>query len=194
MKILAFTDIHGEKPAIDALFVKIKNERPNLLLNCGDFSIFKEGHEYLFEKIQKTKIPHYFIAGNHEDEAFCKKLQMEYKYSTYVGNSYFSFGEITIIGINYADDLTDSEDEIDISVYNYLITKGKPLPDGKRIVLSHYPPHSTETPTGSRLISELMRQYNPLYVFWGHIHNFQGRTINFNQINPGKTGQTHHLL
>jgi Icc-related predicted phosphoesterase len=189
MKILAFADIHGEKPAVNALFEKVKKEKPGILLNCGDFSVFQKEYKYLFEKIQEAKIPHYFIAGNHEDEAFCKKLQKEYKFSTYVGNRFLETKGPTIIGINYADDLTDNAEEQDSAAYNYLITKGERLPEGKRIVLSHYPPHSPETPKGSKLVSEVARQYNPVYLFWGHVHELQGHVVNRNQINPGKTGR-----
>ncbi|MFQ5620889.1 MAG: metallophosphoesterase [Candidatus Nanoarchaeia archaeon] len=77
MKILAFTDIHVSNWAIKALKEKVKKHKPDLAINCGDFSIFDEGTEQVLKKLDKLGIPIITLHGNHETdtivEYWCKK-------------------------------------------------------------------------------------------------------------------------
>ena len=50
MKILAFTDLHSDLKAADKLILKIKKEKPDVIVCAGDLSNFGFGMRVLLRK------------------------------------------------------------------------------------------------------------------------------------------------
>jgi len=77
MKILTFTDMHGSKKAFEK--IKKKSKNVDLILNCGDFTIFEQKMKFWLRKFESLKKPMLIVPGNHEyeEELFhaCKKLK-----------------------------------------------------------------------------------------------------------------------
>jgi len=57
MKIMAFLDLHKEPEALKGLLRKIDAEKPEMVLNCGDYSLFGERHEGIFEELSPRARP-----------------------------------------------------------------------------------------------------------------------------------------
>ena len=66
MKILAFTDSHGNTKVLKDMQKKVKKENIPLVVCCGDFTIFEEDMNLLLKKISEFKVPVLMIHGNHE--------------------------------------------------------------------------------------------------------------------------------
>ena len=74
MKLLAFTDLHLSSIALKKIKLKIKKNKPDLLVSAGDISIFEEGLDFILNKLNKLKIKILLINGNHETDRVMKKL------------------------------------------------------------------------------------------------------------------------
>ena len=66
MKILAFTDFHGDEKIIAKILKNIKKENPDVLVCTGDFTVFGKNLNKIMSKFLVGK-PLVFIPGNHED-------------------------------------------------------------------------------------------------------------------------------
>jgi predicted phosphodiesterase len=69
MKILAFSDIHGEIGAVKALVKAVRGKTYDAIIFCGDFASFSDAqavYEEIMEQIQKIGAPCYYVFGNRD--------------------------------------------------------------------------------------------------------------------------------
>jgi len=57
MRFLAYTDMHTHSWAIKDLKKKIKEFKPDYLINGGDFAIFENGMERTLKELDKLGVP-----------------------------------------------------------------------------------------------------------------------------------------
>jgi len=79
MKILAFTDTHGNDKALEDVKRKIKKHNVDLAICAGDFTIFERRIKQILAKINSFGKPVLLIHGNHEEEAAARHLSEGYK-------------------------------------------------------------------------------------------------------------------
>ena len=96
MKILCFTDTHGNKKAMNALKLAYDKEKPDIVLCAGDFTSFQQDTEEILDKIKQLS-PVFLIHGNHEDEDSIAKLCKE-RGIHYAHKKVFHYKDCTIIG------------------------------------------------------------------------------------------------
>ena len=66
MKLLAFTDTHGDHTCSRVIAAKIKHHKPDLFVCCGDFTIFEHKIIAFLKTMAGYRVPGYLIHGNHE--------------------------------------------------------------------------------------------------------------------------------
>ena len=66
MKLLAFTDLHCNKAALNEIKNKAINEKPDLIVCCGDLSNFTSGLNEIAKFLNSLNIKILIIPGNHE--------------------------------------------------------------------------------------------------------------------------------
>ena len=87
MKILAFTDTHADIEDLDKIKAKALKEKPDLLICCGDISVFGNGLNFALSFINDLKIKTLIVKGNHETakalESACSKFKNLINLSNY---------------------------------------------------------------------------------------------------------------
>lgn len=194
MRILAFTDMHGSMKAFKS--IKRKSKNVDLILCCGDFTIFELEMEKLLKKFDALKRPFLVIPGNHEmgDEVedFCKQS----RFLHYIDESYYETDNLIVLGAEgngFA--MKDKHFEKVAKRFNKILAKKKTK---KVILMTHAPPYGTkhdlliDEHCGNKSIRDFIKKKQPQYAVCGHIHENAyskdkiGETIT---INPGPEGR-----
>jgi Icc-related predicted phosphoesterase len=200
MKILAFTDMHGSLKAFDKIKKKAKDV--DIILNCGDFTIFQQKMQYFLKKFEGLKKPMLIVPGNHESEqdlyTACKGLK--HVRCVIDEEVLFKADKKTIIilaaegnGFQFKDPRFE---EVAKKFKNFLKLKEN---KGKKIILmTHAPPYGTSLDklmdghTGNKSIKDFIKDQKPSYSFHGHIEENNGATDKIGKtviINPGPEGK-----
>ncbi len=197
MKILAASDIHGDKKVIEKLVAKAKKEDVDLVILCGDLTLFENdltGIVGPFKKINKRLI---LIPGNHETFATAEFLSKQYGPGVYNlhGRSVLFYNEIGIFGAGGSNiglfEVSDSETE------KLLEKAHKPIKEAKhKIMITHTPPFGTKIDAlwehvGSKAVRKEIEKIQPDIALCGHIHETFGKSDKIGKttvVNAGKDG------
>jgi uncharacterized protein len=192
MKILAFTDSHGSQKNLDA--VKKKAAEADIILCCGDFTVFGSDQKVILKEINKLGKKVLLIHGNHDDEdeakEECKKLDnvefLHKKFYEHDGILFCGYG-----GGGFAQKDPEFEE--------FEETIAKKLNKNTHLVmLFHMPPYNTELDklsmghVGSKSYTSFIKKHKPLITFSGHIEENNGKKDSIGKttvINPGPTGK-----
>ncbi len=177
MKILAASDIHGNKTFIDNLAKKAEKENVEMVVLCGDLTFSEISLEGIIGPFKKAKKKVLLIPGNHETLASADFLSSLYgKY--YVKNLhgyYFCKDDIGFFGCGGGNVGLFSLDEDEIK---YTLTKAYRgvSKSKKKVMLTHIPPFGTKTDkilfgsAGSTSIKNAIEKIQPDFCLCGHIH------------------------
>ena len=199
MKILAFTDLHSDLKAADKLILKIKKEKPDVIVCAGDLSNFGFGMRVLLRKFN-LGIPFLIIPGNHETPEEIKVYAKEFKSIKDIHLKSFILGNLFFVGCG-GGGFTEHHAEFEQSEKKFAeaINKLK-LQDHKYsvILVTHQPPYKTKADkiygeySGSTSIRKFIEKNQPAYCICGHIHENEGKTDKIGETivtNPGIKGK-----
>jgi Icc-related predicted phosphoesterase len=197
MKILAAADLHGDKSSISELAKKADKEKVDIVVLCGDLTMFEADLEGLIGPFRKGKRKVLLIPGNHESLATVDFLAKLYSPKTYNIHGYsMVFDNVGFFGCGGADLGLLKLDEDTIS--NTLkqahegVKKAK-----KKIMVTHIPPYKTTVDdvgfdnAGSISVREMIEKFQPDIALCGHIHETMGRKDKIGKtsiFNVGKNG------
>jgi len=181
MKILAASDIHGDKKIIDNLVKKAEKERIDLIILCGDLTFAESDLTGLIGPFKKLNKKIIIIPGNHETVASTEFLAKQYKPGVYDlhGKSILLYDEIGLFGFGGANiglfDVTENEIKSNLEKALEPIKNAK-----KKIMITHMPPYNTNLDllwqhTGSKSIREIIEKEQPDLCLCGHIHETFGK-------------------
>ncbi len=201
VKLLVFTDSHGDTLIHKEL--KKKSKYSDLVLCCGDFTLFESNIKRIMKFFNTFKKPFLIIPGNHESNGLVKEISSGLQFIKPIHNRFFSIKNLTFFG--YGGDgfsLTDSRLEKEIP---RLEKKAKSLSVKKTLIIAtHGPPYNTQLDyisanTGSKSLRKLIQRLKPAYAFSGHLHeNFGvidvlGRKKDILLCNPGPLGMVFEI-
>ena len=193
MKLLIFSDIHGDKAALESLM----NIEADYYFAAGDLANWGRGLEPLGPIMQKRRDQMYVIPGNHESESDIAGFCREYGFHDFHGQTMEIAGQI-VAGLGYSNPTPFNtpgeytEDELARRLAKF----ANPNP---RILICHAPPRNTRLDRagegkhfGSQAVRDFIERAQPEYFYCGHIHEAAGLQDTLGKSrgwNVGKRGQ-----
>ena len=192
MKILFFSDIHGDLKALDAL---MRTEADHYIC-AGDLSNFSRNLDGCGEVLQQRAGRVHVIPGNHETEDRVVRLCERFGLHHFHGQT-FPIAQYQVAGMGYSSPTPFdtpgeySEEELArrLAVFNGI----KPM-----IAVVHCPPMRTALDKmrnfrhgGSTAVREFLEREQPEFFFCGHIHEAAGTAERLGPtkaMNVGKQG------
>ncbi len=175
MKILVFSDIHGDYRALERLMDK----DADYYFAAGDLTSWGRGLDRCGEIMQRRAGCVYVLPGNHESVemtgALCRKFGLHHFHE-----QTFDAGGYHIAGMGYSNptpfhtpgEYTEKEMGRRLAVFSDL----KPL-----VLVCHCPPFGTALDrvregvhAGSHAVAEFIQKQQPEVFFSGHIHEAAG--------------------
>ena len=198
MKVLVFTDIHGNLNVLHMLRQKAVEENADLVLCAGDFTVMGQQQSAILSRLNLFRVPVFLIHGNHENEEELVRELPNYPNITFLHKKIIQrdgwwFGSYATSGMG--EQYPDQE--------HWVAEHGQEIAaaaaTGKLVWLDHPPPANTscdelaeEWHVGSISLRKLIEKHQPAYVFCGHLHeNFgkEDRIKNTRVVNPGPVGK-----
>ncbi len=194
MKILALSDIHGDKDLIRKMAKKGAEEKVDLVILAGDIFNFDQHQDGLIGPFKEMGLEVAILPGNHEGMSDINFLVEKYKIKNLHGYT-MKFGEVGIFGCGYGDvglhQLSDEE------FFNTLKNAHNNLKDvKKKLMVTHLQPNDSIIGLGmfpgSSGVRKAIEEFKPDVHICGHIHETEGieEVIGSTKvINVGKKGR-----
>lgn len=193
MKLLAFTDIHASNKAIKELTKKIKKYEPDILICCGDISIFEHHLENTLKKLAELGKPLIIIHGNHEREDLLKKACAKYKNVEFLHKKIKKIGNVLFVGYGGG-----GFSRIDEGFEQFVRNITKKIKKDKIVLLTHGPPYGTKLDyiyqhhAGCMSYRKfILKNKNTILALSGHLHETTCAKDKLNNallLNPGPFG------
>jgi Icc-related predicted phosphoesterase len=196
MKALVFTDTHHHMPSIKKIAEKIKDENPDILLCCGDFTIFMNGYENFLDWLNNFNIPCYLIHGNHEDEDEIKQTCEKLKNIFFIHKKIVSHNNLIIMGYG-GDGFSIEDPKFKVVAKKFEKEFNNNNNNKVKILLLHQPPYKSGIDfiyndyAGNKTTKDFILKNKIKYVFAGHLHENSGLSFDkkgIKYINPGPEG------
>ena len=195
MKILAFTDVHGDKKSISGLIESAKIDNPDLLVCAGDLTNFGENLHNFLILLNKTGKLLLIIPGNHEDPDELEKICGNNKNCVYLHKKIYRIGNYLFIGSGGGGFSVK-----DLEFEKYFVKMKKEFSkDVKIILVTHAPVYKTKTDMleglghrGCISYRKFIEEYKPILAICGHFHETSEKIDHIGKslvINPGKRGK-----
>jgi Icc-related predicted phosphoesterase len=201
VRILAFTDPHGEKKALREILVLAESGKPDLIVCSGDVSFFGKECDTFLRDLGVLRRTVYFVPGNHETPSVAKELTTFYPYLKDVSFQLLEVAGVRLTGVPGSDAFWPGANPI-AGLFSKAAGVGQSGDRTKPLVLlSHYPPSGTAvsgtsviTPDsgGSRLVWNIVDALHPALVVCGHYHQDFGKEDRMGTsriVNPGPGGR-----
>ena len=181
MKILAFSDIHGDKSVAERLSNTAYNENIDLVLLCGDITLFEEGYEDIIGPFIRKNKKILMVPGNHEDFSTVDMLSEMYKsHAKNIHGKAVRYENVGIFGCGGANcgPFSKLKEEEIFSVLGTAHENIKYL--NKKIMVTHVHPAHTKIdelsaiPHGSTGVRLSIEKYMPDILVCGHAHLAEG--------------------
>lgn len=194
MKILIFSDIHGDLAAIK----RIVAQPADLYIAAGDLATFRKGLDRCAEALRPLGERLWVLPGNHETHddtrAICERfgfVDFHRQVKQLGGTQWAGLGYSNITPFNTPGEFTEEEIAEALAAFDGI----RPL-----YLVIHCPPRDTKLDeyapgkhAGSPTIRAWVEREQPLYLFCGHIHETAGfaeRLGSTQCINVGPRGHT----
>ncbi len=196
MKILAASDIHGDRNLVDKLVAKAIKENVDLVVLCGDLTQMEQSTDYIVGPFRKAGKRVVMIPGNHESNATVDALAQIYDAINLHGEAIVE-NDIGIFGCGGAN--IGLNQLSDIEIYEYLKSGFAKIKNAKKkIMLTHVHPADSTIDKfslmfpGSQGINWALKAFKPDFLLCGHIHEAEGIEEMIDKtkvINVGKSGK-----
>ncbi len=200
MRILAFTDFHGNQEAFQKARQAVANEKPDLVLVAGDIANHDSERAKVFlTELAEAGSPVYFVPGNMDGVDLVTWSGSGRVHA--LNGRCESLANLTMIGLGgsphgaFSTPIEYSEEAAAQLLQEALVN----YHGGDMILVSHCPPKDTKTDRviigqhiGSASVRKFVEQTKPLVVVSGHVHEAQavdkiGSTFVVN-VGPAKNG------
>lgn len=197
MRILIFSDIHGDARAVE----KLVAQPADIYVAAGDLSTFGRGTERLLEALRPLGERLWLLPGNHETHDETRDLCARFGFIDFhrqVRQLDGKNGATHWAGLGYSNPTPFNtpgeytEEEIAAALKQF---EG-PAP---LYCVIHFPPHGTKLDqvsfgghAGSRVLRAWVERVQPVELFCGHIHECAGKSDTLGAtrcFNVGKAGR-----
>ncbi|HAX42910.1 MAG: metallophosphoesterase [Bryobacteraceae bacterium] len=192
MKLLVFSDIHGDLAALERLLAI----EADYYIAAGDLANFAKGLDKAAAVLASRKDRVWLLPGNHEHETATSALCAEHGFGDLHRNSFEAEGW-HVAGLGHSNptpfDTPGESPESELAERLEPFATLDPL-----ILVCHCPPKGCALDEagpglhfGSTAIASFIERVQPEWFFCGHIHEAAGRKATFGRtigINAGKKG------
>lgn len=188
MKILAFTDTHGNREA--EKIIEKKAKKADIIVCCGDFTVFGGNVQQKLRWMNRLGKKVIFVHGNHENNVDFT-LVKDLENVEYIHKSTYDAGEVVFIGYG-GDGFSSKDPEFD------RFAKSLILPDDRKLIfISHQPPYKTKLDYiwdhhGNKSYRKFLDKVQPVLALSGHLHENEGKIDKIKKTyvaNPGPNGK-----
>ncbi len=195
MKVLTFSDIHGDMRSLERLL----SQPADIYIAAGDLSTFGRGLERAGELLRPHGERVWVLPGNHETheemQAFCARYgvvdfhrQVRKLSSTvWAGLGYSNPTPFDTPGEYSEEEIAEALAAFDGLSHLYLVV--------------HFPPQGTRLDqvapgrhAGSRVLREWVERTQPAFLFCGHIHECAGQSDRIGATQCFNVGKAGYLL
>ena len=196
MKLLVCTDIHSSRKALKKLTALSKQHNPDIIVCCGDLSMFEIHLKMVIRSLAALKRPLILVHGNHEEPSTFKKMCKPYKHAHVIHGTHFVLGDYLFLG--YGGDGFSVVDPLFMLYAKQFEKAIRQNKDKKLILVTHAPPQRTKLDKihghycGNKSIRQFIGKFQPLYAFSGHLHENFGKQDRIKKtvvMNPGPFGK-----
>jgi Icc-related predicted phosphoesterase len=177
MRLLIFSDIHGDKAALE----KLMATEADYYFADGDLANWGRGLDQLGPIMQKRAERMYVLPGNHESEADIASFCSTYGFHNFHGQT-IDIAGYKVAGLGYSNptpfDTPGEYSEEELAERLEKFSGLDPL-----ILICHAPPKNTKLDRveegqhfGSQAVRDFIHQHQPRYFYCGHIHDAAGQT------------------
>lgn len=192
MKLLIFSDIHGDRAALERLL----ETEADYYFAAGDLVNWAKGFDHVGPILQRRAGKVYVIPGNHESAQDVAEFCGTYGFEDFHGRQ-MKIGEWNVAGLGYSNPTPfDTPGEYSEAEMGERLEKFAAL--DPLVMICHCPPRGTaldDSGEGNHFGSTAMRAFiekaKPRYFFCGHIHEAAGVSEEFGgtwAMNVGKKG------
>jgi len=198
MKLLIFSDIHGDEAALERLM----KQDADYYFAAGDLANWGRGLERLGPLMKSRADRLYMIPGNHESEDDVARFCEQFGFHNVHGKT-LRLGQTEIAALGYSNPTpfnTPGEySEQELARRLSLFDDARP-----GVVICHCPPKSTRLDRaaegqhfGSQSVRDFIERTQPEYFYCGHIHEAAGASDRIGRtqgFNVGKQGRLFDLM
>lgn len=199
MKILIFSDIHGDTRALE----QVLHQPADLYIAAGDLSTFRRNLDRCGEILKPLGDRLWVLPGNHETHddtrALCEKfgfVDFHRKVRSLEGSAgtmqWAGLGYRNITPFNTPGEYSEEEISTALAAFEGI----KPL-----YLVVHFPPHGTALDefapgkhAGSPTLRAWVERHQPVYLFCGHIHEAAGKSAHLGATQCFNVGKQGYLL
>jgi len=197
MKLLIFSDIHGDRNAL----ARLMEMEADYYFAAGDLCNWGRGIEQLGPLMQKRAERMYVIPGNHESEQYIAEFCQKFGFHNFHGQT-MELNGFTVAGLGYSNptpfDTPGEYSEEELAARLSKFAGIDPL-----ALICHAPPVGTKLDKagadqhfGSQAVRDFIDRNRPTYFYCGHIHEAAGQQDTIGKTrgwNVGKRGQVLEL-
>ena len=198
LRILAFSDLHGNEKHLKALAVKAK--KADIVVCAGDFTVFENKILAIMRKLNEIGKPVILVNGNHEDPMLVSEICRKLKNIRFVHRAIYNSSEFPdYVFVGHGGEGFDLVSEDFEKFAKRASSQLQQLRKQKKKILfiTHQPPHNTKVDFiwnhhGNKSYTKFDRKIQPLLHVCGHLHETQGKKDRIGKtmvINPGPKGQ-----
>jgi len=193
MKILAFSDLHGNKSALKRL--KSKAKGVDIIVSTGDITWFGRDVDFILKELNKLGKILLMIHGNHEMEEELKRKVSKLEFVKFIHNGSFREDKTVFFGYG-GGGFSVRNRALEKVIKKFRKTLKK---DDKIVFITHVPPWNTKCDiipgyghVGSKSVRKFIEELNPVYNINGHLHETFSKKDKIKDtivINPGPEGK-----
>jgi Icc-related predicted phosphoesterase len=195
MKLLVFSDIHGDAQALSQLM----DTDADYYIAAGDLCSWGRGLGKMGEILKRRGPQVWVLPGNHESasmvESFCHHFGLSPLHERIL-----PVGDYTLAGLGHSNptpfntpgEYTEEELEVRLATFSG---------SDKLILVCHCPPLGTDLDKtdkgehcGSQAIATFIEQQQPQWFFCGHIHEAAGKETTIGSTRAVNVGKAGYLL
>jgi Icc-related predicted phosphoesterase len=195
MKLLLFSDIHGDMDAIAAVVRQSRDA--DVAIGAGDFALFREGLAPTISALSQIRIPTILVHGNHESHQELVRACADWKAAHVLHGNSAEIRGVTFFGLGGATPITPfPEWSVDVPEWEAALRLSK-CPSGA-VLVTHSPPLGCldeiegNRHIGSRAVRDFILDRKPPLAVCGHIHETwarRGFLEGVPVVNPGPAGR-----
>ncbi|MBS3174594.1 metallophosphoesterase family protein [Candidatus Woesearchaeota archaeon] len=193
MKLLAFTDLHCNKAALNEIKNKAINEKPDLIVCCGDLSNFTSGLNEIAKFLNSLNIKILIIPGNHETNIDINEICGKYNNLINIHLASYEIDNYLFFGFGTGG-FSSREEKLERAMKEFKKTFDK---NKKLIFVTHAPIYNTKLDElwdehrGCISSRKFIEEFEPILTLCGHFHENEkkkDKIKNCTIVNPGKNG------